>query len=182
MVRTASARLALLAAPALLLVACSGDSEVAVPTSSPPAATSPAPGPSGSESPSGAPETILAVLCDSASEESVAALESKLLPDYTLSQVVDVRTDDAGKHALVGFVEGPGVAVLAQWTGTGLGLDGLAPTDEFAAQVTGLPQATPDQETQDLLSQTLSCYKAIHLSEDDKGKDKKKKKSDESAE
>ena len=170
------AALVLFTAPALLLVACSGGadeaaSSSAAPSSSAAASTSAAPSPS-EASPSGGTETILAVLCDSATEESVAVIESKLLPDYSLSQVVDVRTDDDGKHAILGFVEGPGLAVLAQWTGTGLNLEGLAAADEFAAQVTGLPQATPDQETTDLLSQTVTCYTTIHAPED--GDDKKK--------
>lgn len=112
------------------------------------------------------------MLCDSATSEQVTAIEAVLQPDYTLSQVVDVRTDDDGKHAILGFVEGPGLAVLAQWTGTGLGLDGLAAADEFAVQVTGLPQATPDEEFSDLLGQTVTCYTAIHAPED--GDDKKK--------
>ena len=170
-----SAALALLIAPALVLVACSGGAEEtasssAAPSSSAASSSSPAPSPS-EASPSGAPETILAVLCDSATEESVAAIEAELEPDYTLSQVVDVRTDDDGKHAILGFVEGPGLAVLAQWTGTGLGLDGLAAADEFAAQVTGLPVSTPDQETTDLLSQTVTCYTAIHSPDDDENGD-----------
>ena len=172
------ALIAPVAAGLLLLAACSSGTEEAASTSSASssataagssaATTAPAsPSPSTSE-----PETILAVLCDSATDESVAAIEATLLPDYTISQVVDVRTDDAGKHAILGFVEGPGLAVLAQWTGTGLGLEGLAAADEFAAQVTGLPQATPDQETTDLLGQTVTCYTAIHAPED--GDDKKK--------
>ena len=170
------ATLALVIAPALLLVACSGGTEEATsssaaPSSSAAASTSAAPS-SSAASPSGAPETILAVLCDEATPESIAAIEAELLPDYSLSQVVDVRTDDDGKHAILGFVEGPGLAVLAQWTGTGLGLEGLAAADEFAAQVTGLPQATPDQETTDLLSQTVTCYSAVFAPED--GDDKKK--------
>lgn len=182
--RPGLAALALLTAPALLLVACSGGAEESAsssaapaPSSSAAASSSAAPSPS-EASPSGGTETILAVLCDSATEESVAAIEAKLLPDYSLSQVVDVRTDDDGKHAILGFVEGPGLAVLAQWTGTGLGLEGLAAADEFAAQVTGLPQGTPDQETTDLLSQTVTCYTTIHAPED--GDDKKK--DDENAE
>ena len=174
-----SAALALLIAPALVLVACSSGTEEstsssAAPSSSP-AASSPAAPSSGEASPS-SPETILAVLCDSAAPESVAAIEAKLLPDYKLSQVVDVRTDDAGTHAILGFVEGPGLAVLAQWTGTGLDLEGLAAADEFAAQVTGLPVATPDAETQDLLGQTVTCYTTIHApdeADDDKKDDKK---------
>ncbi len=161
----------------LALTACSAGTEEAASTSAAPsssaagsASASPSASPTASESKG--QETILAVLCDSATSEQVAAIEAVLQPDYTLSQVVDVRTDDEGKHAILGFVEGPGLAVLAQWTGTGLNLDGLAAADEFAAQVTGLPQGTPDKETEDLLSQTVTCYSAIHAPED--GDDKKK--------
>ena len=171
--------------PACLLVlsACSGGTEEAASsapaseTGAPSATASPSADASSSEpaspSPSASePETILAVLCDSAAPESVAAIEAALDPDFTLSQVVDVRTDDDGPHAILGFVEGPGLAVLAQWTGTGLELEGLAAADEFAAQVTDVPMATPDEETQDLLGQTVTCYSNIHAPED--GDDKKK--------
>jgi hypothetical protein len=96
-----------------------------------------------------------------------------MLPDFTVSQLVDVRTDDDGMHAILGFVEGPGLAVLAQWTGTGLTLEGLAAADEFAAQVTDVAQGSPDQATQDLLGQTVTCYSAVFAPEDG---DKKKKK------
>ena len=168
---------AAVAVAGLALTACSSDTQEAASTSTAPsssaASSSAAPSSSApSESGSSEPETILAVLCDSATSEQVAAIEAVLQPDFTLSQVVDVRTDDDGKHAILGFVEGPGLAVLAQWTGTGLGLDGLAAADEFAAQVTGLPQATPDEEFSDLLGQTVTCYTAIHAPED--GDDKKK--------
>jgi beta-N-acetylhexosaminidase len=180
MTRTPSpglAALALLTAPALLLVACSGGAEEAAsssaaPSSSAAANSSAAPSPSGA-SPSGGTETILAVLCDEAAPESVAAIEAVMLPDFTVSQLVDVRTDDDGMHAILGFVEGPGLAVLAQWTGTGLTLEGLAAADEFAAQVTDVAQAAPDQATQDLLGQTVTCYSNIFAPEDG---DKKKKK------
>ncbi|MBM3686970.1 MAG: hypothetical protein FJW85_08235 [Actinobacteria bacterium] len=170
-------------APACLLVlsACSGGtqevaSSSAAPSASPsaPASSSAPASPSTPASPSPSasePETILAVLCDSAAPESVAAIEAVLKPDYTLSQVVDVRTDDDGSHAILGFVEGPGLAVLAQWTGTGLDLKDLAAADEFAAQVTDVPMATPDEDTQDLLGQTVTCYTNIHAPED--GDDKK---------
>ena len=173
----ARAAIALLAAPALLLVACAGGSEevastAAAPESNSPAAVSSSAAPSGSASPSGGTETILAVLCDEATAESVEVIEATLKPDYTLSQVVDVRTDDAGMHAILGFVEGPGLAVLAQWTGRGLRLDGLAAADEFAAEVTGVPLGTPDQATQDLLGQTVTCYTTLFAPED--GDDKKK--------
>lgn len=169
---------AAVAVAGLALSACSSDTQEAASTSAAPsssaASTSAAPSSSAAPSESGStePETILAVLCDSATSEQVTAIEAVLQPDYTLSQVVDVRTDDDGKHAILGFVEGPGLAVLAQWTGTGLTLEGLAAADEFAAQVTGLPQATPDEEFSDLLGQTVTCYTAIHAPED--GDDKKK--------
>jgi hypothetical protein len=173
------AALALVTAPALLLVACSGGAEEAAsssaaPSSSAAASSSAAPSPS-EASPSGGTETILAVLCDEAAPESVAAIEAVMLPDFTVSQLVDVRTDDDGKHAILGFVEGPGLAVLAQWTGTGLTLDGLAAADEFAAQVTDVAQAAPDQETEDLLGQTVTCYSNIFAPEDGDNKKKKDK-------
>ena len=160
----------------LIVTACSSSTEEAATSASPSASPSPSASASvdmsvtPSESPS-APETILAVLCDAATEESVAAIEAVLKPDYTVSQLVDVRTDDKGQHAILGFVEGPGLAVLAQWTGTGLGLEGLAAADEFAAEVTGLTVAPQDQQITDLLSQTVTCYSAIYAPED--GDDKK---------
>ena len=173
--------LAGVAVAGLALTACSGGSEEAASTSGAPssgaasssAAESSSAAPSGS--PSGGTETILAVLCDEAAPESVAAIEAVMLPDFTVSQLVDVRTDDDGKHAILGFVEGPGLAVLAQWTGTGLTLDGLAAADEFAAQVTDVAQAAPDQETEDLLGQTVTCYSNIFAPEDGDNKKKKDK-------
>jgi hypothetical protein len=165
--------LAGVAVAGLALTACSGGSEEAASTSA--AASSgvaeSSAAPSGSESKG--TETILAVLCDEAAPEQVAAIEAVMLPDFTVSQLVDVRTDDDGMHAILGFVEGPGLAVLAQWTGTGLTLEGLAAADEFAAQVTDVAQGSPDQETQDLLGQTVTCYSALFAPEDG---DKKKKK------
>lgn len=175
MTRTLSARLALLAAPALLLAACAGGTEEVASTSeltespSTSASASPSPSESGSAKPT---ETILAVLCDAAEPESIKAIKAVLDPEFKVSQLVDVRTDDRGKHAILGFVEGPGLAVLAQWTGTGLELSGLAAADDFAAQVTSVPKATLDRETEDLLSQTVTCYTAIYAGED--GDDKKK--------
>ncbi len=173
--------LAGVAVAGLALTACSGGSEEAASTSGAPssgaasssAAESSSAEPSGS--PSGGTETILAVLCDEAAPESVAAIEAVMLPDFTVSQLVDVRTDDDGKHAILGFVEGPGLAVLAQWTGTGLTLEGLAAADEFAAQVTDVAQAAPDQETEDLLGQTVTCYSNIFAPEDGDNKKKKDK-------
>jgi hypothetical protein len=170
--------LAGVAVAGLALTACSGGSEEAASTSA--AASSgvaeSSAAPSGSESKG--TETILAVLCDEAAPEQVAAIEAVMLPDFTVSQLVDVRTDDDGMHAILGFVEGPGLAVLAQWTGTGLTLEGLAAADEFAAQVTDVAQGSPDQETQDLLGQTVTCYSAVFAPEDGD----KKKKDDKNAE
>jgi len=164
--------LAGVAVAGLALTACSSGSEEAASTSAASSGVAESSAaPSGSESKE--TETILAVLCDEAAPEQVAAIEAVMLPDFTVSQLVDVRTDDDGKHAILGFVEGPGLAVLAQWTGTGLTLEGLAAADEFAAQVTDVAQGSPDQETQDLLGQTVTCYSAVFAPEDG---DKKKKK------
>jgi hypothetical protein len=183
--RTGSALVAAAFAGLLVLTACSSDTQEAASTASASAnaSASPSASASGSESPSPSPsgsaqETILAVLCDEAAPESVAVIEAAVGSDYTVSQFVDVRTDDDGKHAILGFVEGPGLAVLAQWTGTGLNLDGLAAADEFAAQVTGLPVGTADQETTDLLSQTVTCYSTIYAPEDGDDKKKNDKKSE----
>ena len=174
--RPRPAALALLLTPALLLVACSGGAEEAGSSSAAPsssAAASSSAAPSASEaSPSGGTETILAVLCDEAAPESVAAIEAALKPDFTVSQLVDVRTDDEAMHAIMGFVEGPGYSVLAQWTGTGLGLEGLAAADDLAAEVSTAPRAVPDADTEDLLGQTVTCYSTLFAPED--GDDKKK--------
>jgi hypothetical protein len=159
----------------LALTACSAGSEDSASSSEAPptsaAATSSA---APTESASEEPETILAVLCDEATPEQVAAVEAALKPEFEVSQLIDVRTDDAGMHAILGFVQGPGLTVLAQWTGTGLTLEGLAAADELAAQASNVPQATPDAQTQDLLGQTSTCYTTLFAPDD--GADKKKKK------
>ena len=156
---------------ALLLAACSSGGDAAPrasPTPSPasssaaPAPTSASPsGSSASSSPGGPTETIFASLCDEATPEQVALIEGAMKPDYTVSQLVDVRTDDDGKHALLGFVEGPGLAVLAQWTGTGLDLKGLASAEEFAAQSSTVPTGPIDDETEQLLGATVQCYTTL---------------------
>jgi hypothetical protein len=185
--RARSALVAAAFAGLLVLTACSSDTVETANTASANASASASQSAtaSGSESgsasasPSGsAQETILAVLCDEAAPESVAAIEAAVASDYTVSQLVDVRTDDDGKHAILGFVEGPGLAVLAQWTGTGLNLDGLAAADDFAAQVTGLPVETADEETKDLLGETVTCYSTIYVPEDGDDKKKNDKKSE----
>jgi hypothetical protein len=168
----------------LALTACSGGADEASTTAPNPSAStsaSPEASPSGepqtseSPAPSGSPEPtkIIAVLCDPATDEQVAAIEAVLDPEFTLSQVIDVRRDDEKTHAILGFVEGPGLSVLAQWTGEGLSLEGLASVDDFAAQVTDAPKAGElDADTQELVDQTVACYSAIHAPED--GDDKKK--------
>lgn len=163
----------------LFLTACSSSADDAANTASPTdASSSSSSSASGSAtaSPSGGGETILAVLCDAAAEESVAAIEAALKPDFTVSNLVDVRTDDEGPHAVLGYVEGPGLAVLATWTGSGLGLEGLAAADEFAAQATDVPAAQPDDMTQSLIGQAVSCYTTINSPEESGDKDRDKKK------
>ena len=171
-------RLAGAVAAALLVAACSsgggdatpsGSSAPAPATSSaaPTAPTTTAPAPSGSSSPTdastspSAPETILASLCDKVTDKQQAIIEAALKPDYTVSQLVDVRTDDDGRHVILGFVEGPGMAVIAQWTGTGLTLEGLASLDEFAEKTSTAALGTPDTETEQLLLQTVKCYSLV---------------------
>ena len=92
---------------------------------------------------------------------------------FTVSQLSDVRTDDAGAHAVLGFVQGPGLSVLAIWTGTGLKLDGLAAADEFASQASNVPMGTPTPELKDLVGQTAKCYQALYAPKKD-NKDNKK--------
>ena len=158
-----------LGAAALLLAACSsgGDAAPSVSPTASPASSSAAPAPtsaspSGSESASGGPtETIFASLCDEATPEQVALIEGAMKPDYKVSQLVDVRTDDDGKHAILGFVEGPGLSVLAVWTGTGLELQGLAAADEFAVESSTAPTATADAEFQQLIDATPNCYRLL---------------------
>jgi len=158
-----------LGAAALLLVACSPGGEAtpsssSAPASSSAAATSAAPSDSASASAS-APETLFASLCDEATPEQAALIKAAMKPDFRVSQLVDVRTDDDGKHAILGFVEGPGLAVLAQWTGTGLALEGLASADEFAAESSTAPEADLDDDFEQLLGATVRCYTILFAPE-----------------
>ena len=166
------ARLALLAAPALLVAGLAGCSSDATPepTTSPTTSTAPSPTETTeSPSPTGtAPTRIVAVLCDEATQESQDAIRAAMLPEFTVSQLVDVRADDDAEHAILGFVEGPGLAVLAQWVGDTLDLVDLASADEFAAQVSTAPLETNfDQATQDLLDNTVKCYTTIFGPDED---------------
>lgn len=161
-------------ASALLLAACSSGGSTAPSSSA--AATSAAPSSaSASASASASSEELFASLCDEATAEQKAAIEGAMKPDYTVSQLVDVRTDDAGAHALLGFVQGPGLAVLAIWTGDGVSLDGLSAADEFSAQASTAPQKTPDAETQKLVDATVQCYTTLFAPQQDSGKKDKKK-------
>lgn len=163
--RTAAA----LAAAALLLAACSSGGDAAptgdattsaASSSSAPAPTSASPSASESSSPT-ATETVFASLCDEVTPEQKAAIEAVMKPDFRVSQLVDVRTDDDGKHAILGFVEGPGLSVLAVWTGTGLELEGLGSADEFAVESSTAPTATADAEFQQLIDATPNCYRLL---------------------
>lgn len=154
------ARLATLAAPVFLvagLAACSSDA-APDPTTSAPAPTQT----QTTDAPSPSPTRLVAVLCDAATDETVDVITDALLPEYTISQVVDVRADDEAQHAILGFVEGPGMAVLAQWVGDTLQLTNLVSADELAAQVSTAPlQRDFDQATQDLLNNTVRCYTSL---------------------
>lgn len=169
---TFAVRLALLAAPALVLAACSSGAEEAAGTATSSPSASESASPSASPTPTTSPAPTrgpFVVLCDPASKESVAAIESVMDPAFNLSQVVDVRTDDDGVHAIMGYVEGPGLAVLAQWTGVGMQLADLAAADDFAEQVTDVPRAEPDKRTKRLLKQTVACYTSINMPEGGQG-------------
>lgn len=183
------AKLGLAVAPLALLAACSSGSPVDLsstvpnPTMPNPSASSAggssAGGSGGGESSSGSsagassgessaapsgeasPSEVLAVLCDKATPEEAAAIKAVLKPDYKATQIVDVRTDDDGDHAILAFVEGPGLAVLATWTGTGLKLDNLASADEFAAQASTAPQVTASGDVAKYLGETSKCYTTL---------------------
>ena len=140
------------------LAGCSSDSTDDA-TTSPTTTTSPTDTSTASPSPS----RIVAVLCDKATDQQIEALEASVSADYTVSQVTDVRTDDESIHALLAFVEGPGLAVLAQWIGTGDPLTDLQSANEFAAEVSDAPLASNfDQDTQDLLDNTTKCYTQLY--------------------
>jgi len=173
-----------IACAALLLAGCSTPSTPAGSSASDSAAsdsTASAPSASGSASDSGSgtgsgagaesaspkpsQSTILAVLCDEAAPSQAKAIKAAMRPEFRVSQLVDVRTDDDGKHAVLGFVEGPGLSVLAVWYGTGMDLEGLASADDLAAQASTAEKGTPDQETADLIGQTVTCYQTLFAPE-----------------
>lgn len=172
-----------IATATLLLAACGSDSSggSSSSASSPAASSAAAASPSGSASasaeasPSDSAEEIFVSLCDEVTAEQEAAIRGVLKPDYKVSQLLDVRTDDDGMHAILGFVEGPGLSVLAVWTGTGPNLDNLAAAEEFAASASTAALQTPDAETQKLVDATPECYSTLFAPQADTGdKDKKK--------
>jgi len=122
-------------------------------------------GGAGSPSPEPSQSTILAVLCDEAAPSQAKAIKAAMRPEFKVSQLVDVRTDDEGKHAILGFVEGPGLSVLAVWYGTGMDLEGLASADDLAAQASTAEKGTPDEETAELIGQTVTCYQTLFAPE-----------------
>lgn len=169
-------------AGALLLAACSSGGGTAASSSaaassgqaSPSAPSAAASSTTAGGSESASPEEIFVSLCDKATPEQEAAIQSVMKPDYTVSQLSDVRTSEEGPHAILGFVEGPGLSVLAVWTGNGPTLEGLAAAEEFAAQASTATVQTPDAEVQKLVDATPECYSTLFAPQGDTGKKDKK--------
>jgi hypothetical protein len=160
-------RLLLLPASLLILAACSGgtqdagSSSPAVPTSTP-SASSASPAPT-SASPSPEQSSILAVLCDSATDEQIAILEAAMKPGYTVKKIIDVRTREGGEHAILGIVEGPEASGPARWIGSKMTLKDLQSADQAAATASTAPLMTaPSQDAIDYLNQTQTCFDAIY--------------------
>jgi hypothetical protein len=149
-----------LLAIALLTGCSSGDPEPGPTTAS----TTPTPTET-SSSPS--PSRIVAVLCDEATEEQREAIEGLMDPEFEVTQLVDVRADDQAGHALLGFVQGPGLAVLAQWVGTGDPLTEIQAADEFAAESSSATLATDLAPFQDYLDNTVKCYQQVFAPDSD---------------
>ena len=158
----------------LVLAACSagGDassSPTPAPSSSVPAPASSSAAPESSSEPqpsdsaSASPSQILAVLCDTATKKQVAALEAAMKPGYSVSKLVDVRTDDDGVHAILGIVKGPDASGIARWVGDALELNDLQSADQAAATSSTAPPMTDvPPEAIDYLNQTMECYDAIY--------------------
>lgn len=145
---------------AIILAACSTGGQ-ATPTSEAP---SPTPTPSSSESPADSPgptqgsETAVASRCGKATAEQVKIVQRAMREEFTVTNLVDTRVDEAGTHVIVGFVEGPGLSVIAQWAGKGGDLKGLASADDFAAQVSTAPKSTSPDDLSQLLGASVECY------------------------
>ena len=150
-----------------LVAGCSGAPAPAPSPSSTPAPTSSsaAPGPSPSESTAtpSPTETVLAVLCDSATKEQKAVIEAAMKPGFVVKRLVDVRTREGGEHAILGMVEGPGVSDMARWIGSKLRLEGLQAADQAAMDSsTAPPMTSPSQDAIDYLNETMRCYDLIY--------------------
>ena len=149
-----------------LLAACSSTPPAPSPSSSAapaPSSSSAAPGPSESSASPSPGETMLAVLCDSATKEQKAVIEAAMKPGFTVKRLVDVRTREGGEHAILGMVEGPGVSGMARWIGSKLLLENLQAADQAAmASSTAPPMTSPSQDAIDYLNQTMSCYDLIY--------------------
>lgn len=159
-------RLAVVAAIAVgALGACSSTPEPAPSSSAAPSSSSAAPAPAPTES-SASPsptETMLAVLCDSATKEQKAVIKGAMKPGFTVKKLIDVRTREGGEHAILGMVEGPGVSGMARWIGSKLLLEGLQAADQAAVDSSTAPMMTDvSQDAIDYLNQTMSCFDLIY--------------------
>lgn len=151
----------------LALAACSSGGGATPSTSAPspaPTSSSPTPAPtSSSASPSASPTTIVAVLCDSATDEQIAVIEGAMKPGFTVKKLVDVRTKEGGEHAILGIVEGPGVSGIARWIGSKMALKGLQSADQAAVDSSTAPlMSDVSQDAIDYLNQTQTCFDAIY--------------------
>jgi len=116
-----------------------------------------------SSSASPEPSEILAVLCDSATDEQIAILEAAMKPGYKVSKVIDVRTREGGEHALLGIVKGPDASGPARWIGSKMTLEDLQSADAAAAAASTAPLMTaPSEKAIDYLNQTQTCFDAIY--------------------
>jgi hypothetical protein len=116
-----------------------------------------------SASPSPEQSSILAVLCDSATDEQIAILEAAMKPGYTVKKLIDVRTREGGEHAILGIVEGPDASGPARWIGSKMTLQDLQSADQAATTASTAPlMTTPSQDAIDYLNQTQTCFDAIY--------------------
>ncbi len=151
-----------LLAIALLTGCSSGDPEPG------PTETSPSASPTEtSPEPSTSPTQIVAVLCDEATDQQREAIEGLMRPDFVVTQLIDVRQDDQAGHALLGFVQGPGLSVISEWVGTGDPLTDIESANEFAFESSLAPLATDLAPFEDLTANTLKCYQQIFAPDND---------------
>jgi hypothetical protein len=147
-----------------ILAGCSSDSSDDATASPSPTSTA---SPTETSSESASPSRIVAVLCDEATDQQQELISQAMLPGFSVSQLVDVRADDEAEHALMGFVEGPGLAVLAIWIGNGDPLTDLQSADEFAAESSTAPLASDFEATQDFINSAGRCYTTVFAPDDE---------------